>query len=129
MSTPRLLPAPGTPIGYLSSGKPVYPVIGAAGEEFDVEPDDTDTDEEEPDEGGTNEDGVKAEKYTPPSRAEWLKVQSSLTKSNAQAKQRREALAERDKKIQELQDEKAEREADAERQTLLNGSRPKKKTA
>lgn len=130
MTTPRLLPAPGTPIGYLSSGKPVYPVIGGSSDAFDVEPDDADTEEEEElddADDDTPDDGKG--KYVPPSRAEWLKVQASLTKANAQAKQRREALADREKKLQELQDKDAEREADAERRALLDGARPKKKAA
>lgn len=128
MSIPRLLPAPGTPIGYLPSGKPVYPMIGASGDEFDVEPDVEETDEEgggEEEQDDTDEDGVKAEKWKPPTRAEWLKVQNSLTRANAQAKTRREALSDREKELQALRDKQAEQEAEAERRALTDGRKKK----
>jgi len=135
MKTTRLLPAPGVPIGYLPSGKPVYPMIGGSEDAFDVEPDgdDPDDSEEEPDDSADSSDGTKEkDKYEPPSRAEWLKVQSSLAKANASAKQRREALAEAARELQQLRDEKAAQEAETERKALLDevaGKKPKKSSS
>lgn len=110
------------PIGHYRDGRPIYPAIGAApDDEFEVEPD-----EEEPDdvEDETEEEADEGGKWKPPSKAEWLRVQNSLVKANASAKQRREALAEREKAIAELQKEKADREAEAERKALMNDQLP-----
>lgn len=121
MKTVRLFPRPDKPIGFLDDGRPIYPVAGGSGEdEIEVESDDEDGEEEE--DGGTVEDGTR--KWTPPSRAEWLRTQAALVKANASAKTRREALAEKEKAIAELQKEKADREADAERKALMGDQLP-----
>lgn len=125
MSTIRLLPLPGVPIGYRRDGRPIYPVIGAAKDEFEVEPDDEEIDDVE--EEGNEEETAEPEdtgKWAPPSKAEWVRTQASLVKANAQAKARREALAEKEKAIAELQKEKADREAEAERKALLADQLP-----
>jgi hypothetical protein len=125
----RLIPPLlGVPIGYLPSGKPVYPVFGGA-EDLDIEPDGEGGEEEDP-EGEDDPDEPEQEpagkkgKYTPPEQSEWLKVQNSLMRASGQAKQRREALAEATKKIAELEAEKAEREAADERAALREQRKP-----
>jgi len=125
MSRIRLLPPPGQPIGHLRDGRPVYPVIGAASDEFEIEADEPDDAEDEPDDDEEDEEeGGQDGKWAPPSKAEWLKVQSALSKANASAKERRLALAEKEKAIAELQKREAEREAEAERKALLDGQQP-----
>lgn len=139
MKINRLIPPPlGVPIGYLPSGKPVYPVFGGS-EDLDIDPDDEGGDED-PDDEGEDEpeddapEGGKKGKYAPPDQAEWLKVQSSLSKANASSKQRRLDLAEANKKIAALEAAAAKREADDERRRLVEerlaaaeGSEPKGK--
>ena len=125
----RLLPPPGVPIGHRRDGRPIYPVIGAAKDEFEVEPDDEsiddaeDAEDEEADEGEAEEQ-ADSDKWSPPSKAEWLKVQTALSKANASAKERRLALAEKEKAIAEYQKKEAEREAEAERKALLADQLP-----
>lgn len=123
MRSIRLLPPPGEPIGFRKDGRPIYPVIGAAKdeEEFEVETDEEEPDDAEEEEEAEPEDGGK---WSPPSKAEWVRVQASLVKANAQAKARREALAEKEKAIAELQKKEAEREAEAERKALLADQLP-----
>lgn len=112
MNIPRLLP-----IGYRMDGRPIYPVLGAA-------PNDEGMTTEPDDEGGDGGDGGDGDgeggdgKYKPPSRAEWLRTQNALIKANGSAKQRREALAEKDRRIAELEAAAAKREADEERRRL-----------
>lgn len=113
----RLFPRPDRPIGYHRDGRPIYPQAGGAADagisvEKDGAVDEVD-DEEETEEG---EEG--SAKYTPPSRAEWLRTQNSLVKANGSAKARREALAEANKRIAELEAEQAKREAEDERRAL-----------
>lgn len=135
MKIPRLLPVPGVPIGHWKSGRPIYPVLGGSGaDEVDDVEDEESTDDEEDEDSDTDEDGVKAEKWAPPSKSEWVKVQASLVRANASAKQRREALAEAEKELQALRDDQASKEAEAERKALLEGHSEeddtgKKKTA
>jgi len=120
---PRLLPPPGVPIGHRKDGRPIYPMIGGASDEFEVE---VEVDEDEPDdvedEDDPEQDGSKSgdDKWQAPSKAEWLRVQNSLVRANASAKTRREALAEKERRIAELEKEKAEREAEAERKALMS---------
>lgn len=123
MNRVRLLPPPGVPIGYFRDGRPIYPVIGAASDEFEVEADEPD-DAEEEEEDAEPEDDDKGGKSGLPTKAEWLKVQTALSKANASAKERRLALAERDRMIAELQKEKADREAEAERKALIGDQTP-----
>lgn len=106
------------PIGFLRSGHPVYPVAGGSGDD-----DQTDADAGG---GGADDDaeGDGGTKWTPPSRAEWLRVQNALVKANGSAKVRREALAEKDKTIAELQAAQARREADDERRALSAAAAP-----
>jgi len=119
---PRLTPVPGTPIGYLASGQPVYPFAGASPDDdtLEVGPDDEPDDvEDELEEDDPSDD---EREYRPPSRAEWVKVQASLVKANGSAKQRREAMAALQKQVDELLAEKAERETDEERRALAKGA-------
>jgi hypothetical protein len=123
----RLLPPPGTPIGYRRDGRPIYPVIGAAKdeEEFEAETDDEE-EEDEPEEDQDDEPEEKdgGKKWQPPSKAEVVRMQYALSKANASAKERRLALAEKDKLIAELQKKEADREAEAERKALLADQLP-----
>lgn len=111
----RLFPRPDVPIGYFRDGRPIYPQAGGAADDVTVEADDED-------EGG--DAGAEGAKYTPPDRAEWLKVQNALSKANGSAKARREALAEAQKRISELEAAQAKREADDERKALMNDQLP-----
>lgn len=121
MSQIRLFPRPGKPIGHRRDGRPIYPVIGGAADEFQVEPDDEGTESEKDDEQEPDDDEGGSGKYSPPSRAEWLRVQNALVKANASAKARREALAAKEAEMKQLLDEKAKREAEDERKSLLDG--------
>lgn len=117
----RLLPQVGTPVGHTRAGIPVYPFVGAAKDEgLGVEADDPEDDDPE---------GGEGDKWTPPTRAEWLRTQAALVKSNASAKQRREALAAAEAEIQKHKDAEAAREAKAERDALAKGAPAKKKAA
>ncbi len=123
VNIPRLIPALGEPIGFLPSGVPVYPVFGGA-EDVEIEPDeDEGGEEEESEEEEGDEPKGKRGKYAPPDESEWLKTRTALSKANASAKQRREALAESAKKIAELEAAAAKREADDERRALLEAQR------
>lgn len=124
----RLRPLPGHPIGFLASGEPVYPFLGAAKDELpELEPNEEDDEieiptDDEPDEV-EEEDGAA---YRPPTKAEWIKMQNSLMRANGSAKQRREALQAVEKELAELKDAAAKREADEERKALLKGTGGKK---
>lgn len=113
----RLMPAV---LGYRKDGAPIYQIAGGSGD-IEIEPDEgAGTDPAAADEGG--ETGKEGE-WTPPSKAEWLKVQAALSKSNASAKQRREALAEERAEKQRLADVLAAKEAEDERKALLEEQR------
>lgn len=113
----RLYNRPGQLIGHRRDGRPIYLLAGGSAD-AGIEVGDGSTDETETD------DAADGGKYTPPSRAEWLKVQNALSKSNASAKQRREALAEANRVNAELQAAQAQREADDERRALLAAQTP-----
>lgn len=125
MKTTRLLPVPGVPIGYRKDGRPIYPILGGSAAE-DVDESDTDEEDEESEEDEDESEDTKSKdgKWAPPSKAEWLKVQAALSKSNASAKQRREALAAATAENQKLRDEQASKDAEAERKALLDAQRP-----
>lgn len=115
MPETRLFPRPDKPIGYHRDGRPIYPQAGGAADDgIVVEPED-----EEPDDGGSS-----GAKYTPPDRAEWLRTQNALLKANTSAKTRREALAEANKRIADLEAAQARREAEEERRALTAASTP-----
>lgn len=114
MKITRLIDLLIEPIGFRRDGLPIYPVFGGA-EELDVEPDESE--EEEPEEEGEEEEPKKG-KYTAPAESEWLKTRAALAKANASAKARREAIAEKDKRIAELEAAQTEREAAEERKAL-----------
>jgi hypothetical protein len=116
------------PLGFTLSGTPIYPVYGAA-EDIDVEPDveDEELDEDQDaDPADDPEDGKskKSGKYTPPDEKEWVRVQASLNRANASAKEKRLATQAAQRRIQELEDEKAAREAEDERRKLLADRQP-----
>lgn len=120
----RLLPRPGDLIGHRRDGRPIYLLAG--GSQMTTEPDDGDEGGGADDDGDGDDDG--GSKYTPPSRAEWLRTQAALVKANASAKARREALAAKESELKALQDEKAAREAEDERKKILNdAAKPKGK--
>jgi hypothetical protein len=106
----RLMPAPPTILGYRSDGHPIHQIAGGSGD-IEIEPSDEG-------EGGTEGEGT-GDAWQAPSKTEWLKVQAALSKSNGSAKQRREALAAKDKETADLQARLAEYEAAEERRELL----------
>ena len=117
------------PIGYLTSGEPVWPVLGAEGDDDDdddgnIDPtgggsggDDDDDDDDDDDKGG--KDGKKGDdknkKYEPPSEDEWKRTQAALTRANTEAKRHR-LKAKELSKPKEGEDEKVKQAAeDAEK--------------
>lgn len=122
MKINRLIPLFQEPVGFTSSGTPVHPVFGGAAD-LEVEPDTDEEVEEETDDDPADEpeDEPKGKKgkYAPPEESEWLKTRTALAKANASAKERRLALAEAQKRIDDLERKEAEREAKAERDALL----------
>lgn len=118
----RLFPRPDEPIGYYRDGRPIYPQAGGAADTgIAVEPDGDGAGDDDSD---TDDSGSSSAKYTPPDRAEWLRTQNALSKANASAKTRREALAEANKRIAELEAERARREAEDERRALTAQTQP-----
>lgn len=117
----RLMPARHILLGRLKSGAPVYQVAGGSGD-IEIETDE-ETGTDPAGEGGEGGEAGKDGEWTPPSKAEWLKVQAALSKSNASAKQRREALAEERAEKQRLADALAAKEAQDERNALLEEQR------
>ena len=112
MKITRLTSAPHTLLGYSGNGRPVYQIAGGA--EIEIE-----ADAEDAAEGEGADEGEGGDKWAPPSKAEWLKVQAALSKSNGSAKQRREALAAEQKAKADLEARLAEYEAAEERRALL----------
>lgn len=113
------------PYAYTLGGIPVYQLAGAApDDEIDIEPDDEGDEPEQGEPQDEPEGDGKKDKYVPPSRAEWLKVQASLSKANASAKAKREAAAAAERRVRELEDERAAREAEEERRKLLAQNQP-----
>lgn len=78
------------PIGYLTSGVPVWPVRG--GEDDDDEGDAGNIDPaagDGDDEGDDGDDDGKGGEFKAPTEAEWRRTQAALTKANADAKRHR----------------------------------------
>jgi hypothetical protein len=118
---------PKTVIGYVA-GRPVYNIAGGAPDgddagDDDGEDDDTSTDADDDDSNVEDEapkpkppakpEAPAAEEFTPPSEAEWRKIQAALKKANEDAKRNRFRAKELEEKTRtnETEHEKALREA------------------
>jgi len=91
------------PIGYLTSGAPVWPVRGAEGDDDDDSDgegidtgaggdgdDDDDSDDDDDDgKGKKGDDAGKGKKYVAPTEDEWRRTQAALTRANGDAKRHR----------------------------------------
>ena len=90
------------PIGYLTSGVPVWPVRGGEGGEggegdddegIDTgaggDGDDDDEDDDDDGKGKKGDDAGKGKKYVAPTEDEWRRTQAALTRANGDAKRHR----------------------------------------
>ncbi|MEU9819200.1 phage scaffolding protein [Pseudonocardia alni] len=75
------------PIGYGLDGAPIWPVFGAEDDEDEADDDTIEVGEDDDSDDDEDEDGEK--EWTPPTKAEWEKVQRSLKRANESAKKRR----------------------------------------
>lgn len=104
-----------TAIGVLPSGRPVWPVIGAAPDDDGGDDGDED-DGDDADSGGADDGepggGETGDGWTPPTKDEWDEIERRRLKANNEARRRRKDLDKLRAQIAELQAQKAAPPAD-----------------
>lgn len=117
-------------VGYTEYGQPVYSISGGAPEDGEGEGGGSETDGED-NSGESDGSGTQEDDYTPPSKAEYIRMQAALKKANGESAQRRKWLEEhgvnpRDGKRYDA-DEDDEDEEDASVRPKAKASSTKKK--
>lgn len=107
-------PNPFEPIGYWSSGRPIFPVMGASDDDDDDDSGGSGTGDGA--DNGTEGASGEPTEYAPPSEAEWKRTQEALARANAEAKKHRLKVRELSKTADGTDDEKTRKAAeDAEK--------------